>query len=175
MILGTLRTAAVAAGSTCLAFAALLVGAAPAAAATCNAPVRYASTSDTIYLTGGTAVDTLTEIKAACPSAPLTQVSPGVWDLNADLVLQTGAKLTLDRAGDVQTLRLQSLPSGLATDVSAITAQYGQIDITGVTVTSWTGTGPGHRLRGPGRRCPRPRVHPRAVGAWRAARRGSRR
>jgi mannuronan 5-epimerase len=137
-----LRTAALAGATTVLALAALLVGASPAAAATCNSPVRYASTSDTVYVSGGTAVDTLTEIKAACPSAPLTQVSPGVWDLNADLVLQGGATLTLDRAGDVQTLHLQSLPSGLATDVSALTAQYGQINITGVTVTSWTGTGP---------------------------------
>ena len=142
MINRKLATAVAAAGTTCLAFAAMLVGAGPAAAATCNSPVRYAASSDTIYVTGGTAVDTLTEIKAACPSAPLVQVSPGVWDLNADLVLQTGAKLVLDRAGDVQTLHLQSLPSGLQTDVSAITAQYGQIDITGVTVTSWTGTGP---------------------------------
>jgi len=137
-----ISTALAAGAAGCLTVAALLVGASPAAAATCNSPVRYASSSDTIYLTGGTAVDTLTEIKAACPSAPLTLVSPGVWDLNADLVLQTGAKLTLDRAGDVQQLRLQSLPSGLVTDVSAITAQYGQIDIRGVTVTSWNGTGP---------------------------------
>ena len=142
MTLRKFRTAALTAATTVLTLAALLVGASPAAAATCNSPVRYASTSDTIYVSGGTAVDTLTEIKAACPSAPLIQVSPGVWDLNADLVLQGGATLTLDRAGDVQTLHLQSLPSGLATDVSALTAQYGQINITGVTVTSWTGTGP---------------------------------
>ncbi len=105
----------------------------------------------------------------------MTQVSPGVWDLNADLVLQGGATLTLDRAGDVQTLHLQSLPSGLATDVSAITAQYGQIDITGVTVTSWTGTGPDTDYTVPAGGVARPRVHPRAVGAWRAARRASRR
>lgn len=128
--------------ASCLAVVGVLVGASPAAAATCNSPVRYAASSDTIYVTGGTSVDTLTEIKAACPSVPLNQVGPGVWELNADLVLQTGATLNLDRAGDVQTLRLQSLPSGLATDVSALTAQYGTINITGVTVTSWTGTGP---------------------------------
>jgi poly(beta-D-mannuronate) C5 epimerase len=125
-----------------LTVAALLAGAAPAAAATCASPVRYSATSDTIYLSAPGPVYTLTEIKAACPSAPLVQTAPGVWELNADLVLQNGATLTLDRAGDVSQLRLQSLPSGLATDVSAITAQYGQLTLRGVTVTSWTGTGP---------------------------------
>jgi poly(beta-D-mannuronate) C5 epimerase len=123
-----------------LAAGALLAGATPAAAATCNAPVRYATTSDTIYLTPGT-VDTLTEIKAACPSAPLTQVAPKVWQLDADLVLQNGATLTL-ATGDVTELRLQSLPSGLQNEVAAVTAQYGTINMTGVKVTSWNGSGP---------------------------------
>lgn len=125
-----------------LAVVAALVGVAPAQAVTCGAPVRYSATSDTIYLTAGTAVDTLTEIKAACPGAPLVQVGAGIWELNADLVLQGGATLTLDAAADVRELRLQSLPSGLQQDVSAITAQYGRIDMTGVKVTSWNGTGP---------------------------------
>jgi mannuronan 5-epimerase len=125
-----------------LAGAGLLVAAGPAAAATCNAPVRYSTTSDTIYLTSGTAVDTLTEIKAACPGAPLTQVSPKVWQLDADLVLQNGATLNLAAAGDVTELRLQSLPSGLQNEVAALTAQYGTLNLTGVKVTSWNGTGP---------------------------------
>ncbi len=122
--------------------AALLVATAPADAATCAAPVRYSSSSDTIYLTAPGPVDTLPEIKAACPAAPLAQVSPGIWELNADLVIQNGATLTLDAASGVKELRLQSLPSGLLGDVSAITAQYGQIAIKGVHVTSWNGTGP---------------------------------
>ena len=134
-------TPALAALAACLAVAAVMVGATPAAAATCSPPVRYSTTSDTIYLTSGTAVDTLTEIKAACPGAPLAQVAPGVWELNADLVLQNGATLNLDAAGDVKELRLQSLPTGLLTDVAALTAQYGKINMTGVKVTSWTGTG----------------------------------
>jgi mannuronan 5-epimerase len=93
-------------------------------------------------LAAGTTAAILTEIKAACAGAPLNQVSPGIWELNADLVLQNGARLVLDAGGDVRELRLQSLPSGLATEVSAITAQYGQIDIRGVSVTSRNGTGP---------------------------------
>ena len=125
-----------------LALAAVVVAATPAAAAACTAPVRYAASSDTIYLTSGTSVDTLSEIKAACPGAPLTQVSAKVWQLDADLVLQNGATLTLDAAGDVTELRLQSLPGGRQNEVAALTAQYGAIAMTGVKVTSWDGTGP---------------------------------
>jgi parallel beta-helix repeat protein len=120
--------------------AASFVIATPADAATCALPVRYSATSDTTYLTTPGPVDTLTEIKAACPAAPLVQPSPGVWELNSDLVIQGGARL--DLSGDVKELRLQSLPSGLTKDVSALIAQYGTIDINGVKVTSWTGTGP---------------------------------
>ena len=122
-----------------VAAASLVIGA-PADAATCALPVRYSTTSDTIYLTTPSSVDTLTEIKAACPGAPLVQPSPGVWELNSDLVVQGGARLNL--SGDVKELRLQSLPSGLTKDVSALIAQYGTIHMTGVKVTSWNGTGP---------------------------------
>ncbi len=120
--------------------AASLASSSSADAATCALPVRYSATSDTIYLTAPGPVDTLSEIKAACPAAPLVQPSPGVWELNSDLVIQGGARLNL--SGDVKELRLQSLPSGLTKDVSALIAQYGTIDIRGVKVTSWNGTGP---------------------------------
>jgi mannuronan 5-epimerase len=117
-----------------------LVGGGPASAATCALPVRYSATSDATYLTAPGAIDTLSEIKAACPAAPLVQSAPGVWEINSDLILQGGA--TLNLSGDVKELRLQSLPSGAVRDVSAITAQYGTINIQGVKVTSWNGTGP---------------------------------
>ena len=71
--------------------AASFVGGTSADAATCALPVRYSATSDTTYLTAPGPVDTLTEIKAACPAAPLVQSSPGVWELNSDLVVQGGA------------------------------------------------------------------------------------
>jgi poly(beta-D-mannuronate) C5 epimerase len=120
--------------------AASFVGGTTADAATCALPVRYSATSDTTYLTASGPVDTLTEIKAACPAAPMVQPSPGVWELNSDLVVQGGA--TLNLSGDVKVLRLQSLPSGLTKDVSALIAQWGTINMNGVTVTSWNGTGP---------------------------------
>jgi mannuronan 5-epimerase len=127
-------------GVIAMILAASFVGGTSANAATCALPVRYSSTSDTIYLTTPGSVDTLTEIKAACPAAPLVQPSPGVWELNSDLVVQGGAQLNL--SGDVKELRLQSLPSGLTKDVSALIAQYGTINMKGVKVTSWNGTGP---------------------------------
>src|SRR5690242_15953615 len=77
---------------------------------------------------------------APSPVRTSTAPSPGVWELNSDLVVQGGARLNL--SGDVKELRLQSLPSGLTKDVSALIAQYGTIDMTGVKVTSWNGTGP---------------------------------
>ena len=115
-----------------LAAAALLVGATPADAATCALPVRYSATSDTTYLTRRARCDTLTAIKAACPAAPLVQSQPR----------RVGAELRPGGpgrghaeplpAGDVKELRLQSLPSGLTKDVSALIAQYGTIDMNGV-------------------------------------------
>ena len=110
-------------------------------AATCALPVRYSATSDATYLTAPGTIDTLAEIKAACPTAPLVQTAPGIWEINSDLIIQGGATLNLT-APDVKEVRLQSLPSGAVKDVSAITAQYGNINVDGVKVTSWNGTGP---------------------------------
>ncbi len=109
-----------------------------AGAAACTGQVRYASSTNTIYLTSGTA--TPTDIKTLCPSAPLTLVSSGLWQLDADLVIQNGARLTLKGTavgGDVDTLRLRSAAGNLKTEVTALTAQYGTITIDHVAVTSW--------------------------------------
>ncbi|ADP78245.1 hypothetical protein FraEuI1c_0157 [Pseudofrankia inefficax] len=118
-----------------------VVGAPGAAQATaCAGQVRYAATTNTLYLTSGTA--TPTEIKAACPAAPLTLTNPAsnTWELDADLVVQNGASLLLHGAaagGDVNVLRLRSPADALKTHVSTITAQYGDLDLSSVTVTSW--------------------------------------
>lgn len=111
-----------------------------AQAAACSGQVRYASSTNTLYLASGTA--TLSDIVRVCPTAPLTKPAdaPNTWQLNANLVVQNGATLTLHgtkAGGDVDTLRLRSLSDGLAHHVSAITAQYGTIDIDSVSITSW--------------------------------------
>ncbi|MEV5412782.1 right-handed parallel beta-helix repeat-containing protein [Thermopolyspora sp. NPDC052614] len=109
-----------------------------AAAGTCTGRLRYASTSNTIYLSDGTA--TLSEIDAACPNAPLTRLGKGAWRLDADLVVENGATLVLKggaAGGDVDTLRLRSSASNRKTEVSAIIAEYGTILIEKAEITSW--------------------------------------
>jgi poly(beta-D-mannuronate) C5 epimerase len=119
----------------------------PAEAAACASPVKYASSSNTIYLLTAQAW-TPSSIKAACPAAPLQEVDPAhqVWELRADLVLNNGATLQLHGSsagtpGDVDVLRLRSLASNTPTEVSAITAHWGTIDVDGVHITSWDDTG----------------------------------
>ncbi|MGN9912909.1 right-handed parallel beta-helix repeat-containing protein [Phytohabitans sp. LJ34] len=109
----------------------------PASAAACTAPVRYAASTNTIYLVARQAF-TLASIKQACPTAPLVQVDAArrVWQLDADLVLQNGSTLRL-HGGEVKTLRLRSRPSGAATEVSQIMANHGTVDMRSTSVTSW--------------------------------------
>jgi parallel beta-helix repeat protein len=112
----------------------------PAYAVSCTSPVRYATSTNTIYLVTPQ-VFSPTDIKAACASAPLTLVnaSTKTWELSADLVLQNGATLNLHggSTGDVNTLHLRSLADNAATHVSAITAQYGTLSIDSTHITSW--------------------------------------
>lgn len=110
---------------------------APASAAACTAPVRYAASTNTIYLVARQ-VYTLGSIKQACPTAPIVQVDPArrVWQLDADLVLRNGGTLRL-HGGEVDTLRLRSRPSGAATEVSQIMADHGTIELRSTSVTSW--------------------------------------
>ena len=124
-----------------IAAALALTPASPAGATACTSPVRYAASSNTIYLVTASTF-TPSSIHAACPSAPLTEVDPATntWELRADLVLQNGATLDLHgsaSSGDVDTLRMQSLSSNLPTEVSSLTAQWGTIDADHVHVVSW--------------------------------------
>src|SRR3954447_14591531 len=137
------RTLAVAVTGTLAAGVTAAVAQAPAEAAACSSPVKYASSSNTIYLLTAQAW-TPTSIKQACPAAPLEEVDPAnqIWELRADLVLNNGATLRLHGSkagapGDVDVLRLRSLASNAPTEVSAITAHWGTIDVDTVHVTSW--------------------------------------
>lgn len=124
--------------------AVIVVAAAPASATACTSPVKYASSSNTIYLLTPQAF-TLSDIKAFCPSAPLTLVdaSTKTWELSADLVIQNGASLILHGngaqagPGDVDTLRLRSLADNKSADVQTITAKWGTIDADSMMLTSW--------------------------------------
>ncbi len=58
-----------------------------------GANFRWASSSNRIYVDGPGSV-TLTDLKAALPAAPLTQVAGSnlVWYLAADLIIEQGAQ-----------------------------------------------------------------------------------
>src|SRR6266542_823302 len=100
---------------------------------------RWAASSYRIYVTGpGSAM--LSDLKAALPNAPLTQVAPGVWHLRADLQVENGATLVLygtKIGGDVNQLRLQSNNSLTTDNVVSITTDWGNIDFRSTSITSW--------------------------------------
>jgi mannuronan 5-epimerase len=121
--------------------AVVLTTAAPANAVACSTPVRYASSSNTLYLVTNQSF-TPTDIRSYCPAAPLTLVDPTnlVWELSADLVLQNGARLVLHGeplGGDTGTLRLRSMSSNRSSEVVQIMAMYGTIDIDETHIQSW--------------------------------------
>ncbi len=100
---------------------------------------RWSETSYRIYVTGpGSA--TLSDVKAGMPNAKLTQVTPGVWHLRANLVMEHGARLVLHGTkigGDVNELRLQSNNTGEPNAFISLTADWGSIDIRSTSITSW--------------------------------------
>src|SRR4051794_17297414 len=103
------RRLSIVAGVLLVAGALVALPALPAEAVACTSPVRYATSTNTIYLVT-TQSFTLTSIKTACPGAPIELVDPvnKVWELDADLILQNGSSLVLHGAaatspGDVDT------------------------------------------------------------------------
>ena len=104
-----------------------------------GATFRWSESSYRIYVTGpGSA--TLSDIKAGMPNAKLTQVTPGVWHLRANLVMEKGARLVLHGTkigGDVNELRLQSNNDGSSNAFVYLSADWGSIDIRSTSITSW--------------------------------------
>jgi len=100
---------------------------------------RWSAGSYRIYITGpGSA--TLSDLKAGMPNALVTQVTPGVWHLRANLVMENGARLVLHGTkigGDCNELRLQSNNDGLPNAFVHVTADWGSIDIRSTKITSW--------------------------------------
>ncbi|MEM7386541.1 MAG: right-handed parallel beta-helix repeat-containing protein, partial [Verrucomicrobiota bacterium] len=102
------------------------------------ASMRWAISSNRIYVSSGQV--TLSEIRAQLPSAPLEELSPGVWFLQANVQLEGGAELHLigrDRGGDVDELRLLSSNVDLPDAFVSITADWGKIEVDGVRILSW--------------------------------------
>ncbi|MGE3296593.1 MAG: NosD domain-containing protein [Porticoccaceae bacterium] len=110
-------------------------------ASTAEAGIRWASSSNRIYLEDGVTA-TLSDIKAARPNAPLDLVDPTqkIWLLRANLQITDGSTLILrgtGAGGDVDQLRLQSNNTSTTNNYVSITADYGNIDIDSTAITSW--------------------------------------
>lgn len=142
-----LRYAAATAGGVTV-MALVMALAVPVASASttakCDSPVRYASSTNTVYVMSG--VMSLSDIAAKCPSAPIKQVDARTrtWQVDANIVIQNGATLRIwgtRKGGLANVVRLKS-DGDTATTVVAITAQYGTISIDSTKITSWDGTGP---------------------------------
>jgi poly(beta-D-mannuronate) C5 epimerase len=134
-VLATAALALAASGSL------IVFTAGPAQATACNnATVRYAGSTNTIYVQSGSS--TFDSLLALCPGLPIVQTDPAnhVWELEANITVQNGATLTIDgpgAGGDVAALRLRSLADDLPTDVVQIYADYGTLAFGSVAVTSW--------------------------------------
>lgn len=105
------------------------------------ANVRWASTSNRIYVTGNVRC-TLTDVRrVVVAEAPLELVDPAgrVWLLGANLVLENGATLVLDggTGGDVAELRLLSNNTYAADAFVELRAQWGNLLIQSTKITSW--------------------------------------
>ncbi len=102
---------------------------------------RWAASSNRIYVDGpGSA--TLSDIKAALPSAPLTLLDPVkmVWYSGADLIVESNAQLKLygpTIGGDVTELRLKSDNVADSNAVVELRADWGWLDIRNTKITSW--------------------------------------
>lgn len=112
-----------------------------AAQARCGAPdIRWSAAEDRLTVSGPV-VCTLSELRAASPDeAPLSLVSPGVWRLDADLVLEGGATLHLvgtALGGDVDELRLRSDNREGEHAFVELRAEWGEVRLVGTRVTSW--------------------------------------
>jgi len=116
----------------------------PAVAQTCaSSNVRWASSSNTLYVTGAVSC-TLSQIRSflSVSNTALTNVDPAkqIWLLRANLRLESGATLTLKGSavgGDVNELRLLSNNSSSANSVIYLRAHWGKLDLDSVKVTSW--------------------------------------
>ncbi len=112
-----------------------------AASQNCVKPnVRWASSSNRVYVSGSGTVCTLSDLDALIPAAPITLVDPAnkTWFVGANIQMENGGKLELhgsEVGGDVDELRLKS-DSGIV----AIKADWGSISIDSTKITSWDST-----------------------------------
>lgn len=115
----------------------------PVAAAPCAASnIRWAASTNTVYVSGAGVVCTLTELDQLATKALITLTNPTdkVWLVGSNIWLQNGATLQLHSSavgGDVNELRLKSNNSTTANSIVFLRAYWGTIDINTTKVKSW--------------------------------------
>ena len=103
--------------------------------------IRWSASSNRVYIFGDVTC-TLTDIKSlGSKYIPLELVDSAnkIWLLKANIILQNGATLKIHSEkfeGDTNGLRLKSNNANL-NDYISISADWGNIDIFGVKITSW--------------------------------------
>lgn len=107
-----------------------------------SSQIRWASSSNTIYVTGGDAVCTLTDIDRLVPRATITLVDPAqkIWFVGTTIWLQQGATLQLygaNAGGDANEIRLKSNAGSASNSIVWLRAYWGNIDIKSTRITSW--------------------------------------
>lgn len=114
-----------------------------AAAAPCMAAnIRWAASTNTVYISGAGVVCTLTELDQLATKAVITQTNlpDKVWFVGSNIWLQNGATLRLygsAAGGDVSELRLKSNNSLVANSTVFLRAYWGTIDINATQIKSW--------------------------------------
>jgi parallel beta-helix repeat protein len=118
----------------------LLVPSASASAESClKVSTRFASTSNTLYLTGSNTICTPADLNLLYPKQ-MVKVGAGVYLLRSHLVLQTGASFIVEGTaigGTTNVLRLMSNNNSTTNNLANITADQGKIRFASTQVTSW--------------------------------------
>lgn len=105
-----------------------------------EADVRWAGTSNRLYVSGADTVCTIPELDALVPAARIEPAEEGVWFVGANIVLTDGARLNIHGPA-VEELRLKS--NNVAGGVVYVRADWGTIDVRDTRITSWNETAGG--------------------------------
>ncbi|PIS15668.1 hypothetical protein COT62_02455 [Candidatus Roizmanbacteria bacterium CG09_land_8_20_14_0_10_41_9] len=97
--------------------------------------IAYDQSTNTIIVSGRGSVVNLTDISTSVGQEYLNEVSPGVWDLKANLYLQSGITLKLNKE-EVKWLRMSSKKNNFV----VFLAYNSDVFIDGVKITSWDET-----------------------------------
>ncbi len=103
------------------------------------ASVRWAASSGRVYVEGPGTM-TLSDLVAAADGAPIREVSPGIWQVDAEVIVEDGARLELHsraQGGDVDELRLRSDNLPVPRSVTSIRADWGTLSMCGIRLLSW--------------------------------------